>query len=74
VIRFILRNQRRDEYSRATVDCLFTIDGDVVALEQALRRGGYGESGYDLTSLVGVEVLDDPVLQNTNGGGEVAHG
>ncbi len=38
---------------------MFTIDGDVTEVEQRLRSGGSGPSGFDRTELVGVSVLDD---------------
>ena len=37
----------------------FTIDAKLPAVESTLTRGGSGPMGFDHTSLVGVEVLED---------------
>ena len=58
MIRFILKRRRDNSYGATTSD-LETLDIDVPALEAALKRGGMGKGGpgYDLTDLVGAEVL-----------------
>ena len=58
MLRFVLKRKTNDVYSGAVFSTVFTIDANVPDLESALDRGGYGaEQGYDLTELVGVEVL-----------------
>lgn len=58
MIRFIIKRRQDNSY-----DCVSsnfeTIDADCPALEQALTRGGkmVGGPGYDISELVGVEVL-----------------
>lgn len=60
MIRFILE---RSQVSVADADwrhkSIETIDGDLVALEAALRRGGYSQYMSDVTHLIGVEVLEE---------------
>lgn len=57
MLRFIIKNKWRDGASGAEGEDLRTLDIDVPDLQDALTVGGYGESGYDMASLVGVEVL-----------------
>lgn len=57
MLRFIIKNKWRDGTSRAEGEDLRTLDIDVPELQDALTVGGYGESGYDMASLLGVEVL-----------------
>ena len=59
MIRFILKNETFYELNQLRKERFFTIDGDIAALEAALTNGGMGESGFDCTSLVGVEILPE---------------
>ena len=59
MIRFIFKNSRRDCVSGWEGSQLFTIDIEVPEIERALTAGGYGESGYDRTELIGVEILPE---------------
>lgn len=63
MLRFIIKTKWRDQTSGAEGEDLRTLDIDVPELQDALTVGGYGEFGYDMASLVGVEVLQ-------NGAGE----
>ena len=57
MLRVIFRRRTRDQYSGMETDDLFSNRVDVPAIETTLRSGGYGgDSGYDQTSLVGVEI------------------
>jgi hypothetical protein len=38
----------------------YTIDGDAEAVEDALKAGGRGESGYENHHLIGVEIMEQP--------------
>lgn len=45
---------------------LFSFRVDVRSIENELRRGGFGESGYEVVELVGLEIEkpeDDPYRQ-----------
>lgn len=56
MLRFIIKNRWSDGISGAEGECLKTIDIDAPELQDALT-GGYGQQGYDIASLVGVEIL-----------------
>lgn len=58
MLRFIVVNRFKCQVSGCESTRYETIDVDVPELEDRLRRGGSGENGYDVTDLVGVEVLD----------------
>lgn len=58
MLRAIIRRRFRDSISGATVDNqLYTIDFESPELEAELRAGGFGESGFDVRELIGVEVV-----------------
>jgi hypothetical protein len=54
MIRFIISRSRRDAVSGAEWQDFETVDVDVPALEARLG-GGHGESGYDISTVIGVE-------------------
>lgn len=56
MLRFILKRSFRDDISQCCGESLITVDCDVPALEELLRRGGYGPSGFDRYDLQGAEV------------------
>lgn len=58
MLRFILE-KKFNHGSGCTGHKLFSIDGDLKALETALRSGGFGEDQYSITQLLGVEILDE---------------
>lgn len=57
VIRFILRRQVIDTDSGAQIESFETFDVWLPSLAAKLNRGGYGQKGCNITTLVGVEVL-----------------
>ena len=57
MIRFIVRRKRKDDPFSAGYESLETFIADVPILQEALLRGGTSQDGYDLTELVGVEVV-----------------
>lgn len=58
MLRFVVRRKQKDSLvSGAEWETLETIDVDLPELERRLEQGGFGDSGYDVTELVGVEVL-----------------
>lgn len=57
MLRFIIKHKWRDAISGAEDEYLRTIDIDLPELQDALTVGGYGEHGYDMATLVGVEIL-----------------
>jgi hypothetical protein len=59
VIRFIIKTKWRDGHSGAEGECFKTLDLDVPALQDALTIGGYGECGYEMAQLIGVETLKE---------------
>lgn len=63
MLRFILKTKRRDQHNGAEVEQLWTMDAHNEDLEAALKCGGFSESGYEYTELVGVEVRDEPNAQ-----------
>lgn len=58
MIRFILRRDYAYHSDGIRTTDYFTIDGDTDAVECALKRGGFGESGFDQTTFVGIEVIE----------------
>jgi hypothetical protein len=58
-LRAILRHKIRDSVSGYEGSNLFTIEFESESLEAQLRRGGFGESGFEVVELVGVELLDE---------------
>lgn len=65
MLRFIIRTKWRDGISGAEGEHFKTLDVDVPELQDALSIGGYGESGYDMAQLVGVEFLRARTLGET---------
>ena len=57
MLRFILKRDTFYEVNQMRNAGHYTIDVDVPELEAKLTSGGFGESGFDRTSLVAVEVL-----------------
>ena len=59
MIRFILKRKQMHDLSGGKTERLWSIDHDLVALEQALRAGGHSQQAYDFNELVGVELVGD---------------
>jgi hypothetical protein len=59
VIRFIIKRRFADSYSGASSETLETILLDVPELQAALKRGGHGPMGYDISELMGVELVEE---------------
>lgn len=57
MLRFILKTKFRDQHNGAEYEQLWTMDVHNEDLEAALKRGGFSESGYEYTELLGVEVI-----------------
>lgn len=57
MIRVILKRRWRDAASGAEGTNLETITFDQPLLERALERGGFGDHGYDLTDVIGAEII-----------------
>jgi hypothetical protein len=57
MLRFIIKRDTFDETNHMRRERHYTLDLDVPELEQELTRGGYGESGHDISGLMAVEVL-----------------
>jgi hypothetical protein len=59
MLRFILQHNWRDDISGCEGHDFRTIDALVPELEDTLRTGGMGETGYDQFVLLGVEILPE---------------
>lgn len=57
MLRFIIRRKWRDGVSGLETDEFATLDTNCPELEEILKRGGFGDSGYDYSSVAGVMVL-----------------
>ena len=57
MLRAILNRRRFDANSGLSSTDMFSIDFDNQEIEEAMCSGGSGPSGYDITGLVGLEVL-----------------
>ena len=57
MIRFILKNRFKDPYCSEVIETIKTIDVDIPELESQLKKGGIQPDQFDLTDLIGVEVL-----------------
>lgn len=62
MIRFILKNTYYDERNQTKGEEFFTIDGDIIALENALLSGGHSEHSHSQNHLMGAEVIPVPVI------------
>ena len=67
MLRFIVKRDTFDEINSMRRERHYTLDLDAPELEQELTRGGYGESGYDISTLIAVEILP-PNAEAKNGG------
>ena len=70
MLRAIFRRRMRDSHSGCQIDNqLFSIRFDSPAIERELRTGGFGESGFEIIELIGVEVEkpeDNPYRDSGN--------
>lgn len=58
MLRFILKNRLYEPNCKLSTERLLSVDAYVPDLEQQLSRGGFGaEQGYDITDILGVEIL-----------------
>ena len=55
MVRFILKRK----VCNSVIECenFETIDCEIPELEEKLTQGGYGEQGFDVTNLIGYEVI-----------------
>lgn len=60
MLRAIIRNKVKDKYSGGEWENIETIDVNCPELESILSSGGYGDGGYQIAQLVGIEVLKQP--------------
>ena len=56
MLRIILKREQYDAHSGCREQNFITIDVEAPEVERALSSGGFGESGYDVTHIIGVEV------------------
>jgi hypothetical protein len=57
VIRFILKRKHKSDPYAAGTECYETIVAEVPNLEQVMQRGGVSQNGWDITELVGIEII-----------------
>ncbi len=57
MLRFILRQRKKNEYTGLETETFTTLDVELWALEKLLSRYGNGTESYDVTDLVGVSVI-----------------
>ena len=57
MIRFIIQIHERDENSGLEYKDFRTLDMELPELQSLLLRGGPGERGFELWSLLGVEII-----------------
>ena len=58
MLRFILENRRHCGHSGATIKRMITTT-DIEIVEDRLKSGGQSEHSYDITELIGVEIVTD---------------
>ena len=58
MLRYIMRKRWQCNISGELGELHYTIDGDAEAVEDALKAGGRGESGYENHHLIGVEIIE----------------
>ena len=63
MLRVIIKHEHKDSCNGLESEDFETIDILAPEIEQALRSGGYSESGYSYRSVVGVELIDDEPAQ-----------
>lgn len=59
MLRFIIQTKFKDGHTGCEVTSFETIDIDAPDLEKLLDRGGNGNGGYLVSSLAGVEILEE---------------
>lgn len=63
MLRYIMETTFCDSCNGCTGSYLWTIDGDAKQCEKALLSGGRGETGYEHTRLLGVEIINEILIQ-----------
>ena len=58
MIRFIIKSNFHDPNSEAKYSRLTTMDLEVPILERKITSGGYGNQGYEIHELYGIEILE----------------
>lgn len=56
MLRFILKREVKDGFNGLVSEGYQTLDLNVPELETALQQGGFSETAYDQTTLIGVEI------------------
>jgi hypothetical protein len=59
MLRAIIRYDIKDPISGAVSTTFGTVDFDAPTLQKRLTGGGMDELGYDIPTLIGIEVLAD---------------
>ena len=59
MLRFIVKNKYKDQYTGLESSAIVTIDTVCDQLETILSAGGFSDTGYDCRELIGVEIIRD---------------
>lgn len=59
MLRFIMKKTFHCEYNNMSGEEFYTIDNDIVTLENLLKSGGHSESSFERHELIGVEIIKD---------------
>ena len=59
MLRFILKREVKDGFNGLVSEGYQTLDLNVPELEAILQRGGFSETAYDQTTLIGVEIRNN---------------
>lgn len=62
MLRAVIKRAFKDPHSGAASESPYTVDFSAPALERELSAGGYGDGGYDVRTLLGVEVRRDKAV------------
>ena len=60
MLRFIVKNEFLDSTTQQYSEGYTTLDIDVPELEELLKRGGYGNGGYEQHTLIGIDENPKP--------------
>ena len=66
MIRFILKRRTRSIVNGLETEKFLTQEIECPELEDALTCGGQGEDSYDITNLIGAEILESPSVVSEN--------
>lgn len=63
MIRFIIKRRSYDSHVDMRTEAIYTVDAEAPELEAALSSGGFGNAGFEVHELMGVELMGSPTAQ-----------